>query len=230
MDKSKTRKKIALTLSLCAIFLWCGLGAGASLAWFTDTAPVAHNIFHFAQFQLEVCHRLPDGSWEPVDRNTPVFAEQALYEPGYTQVVYLKAKNTGTAPFSVYTAVTATGHPVATNSFGQPFYLHEHLRFGICVAGSQAEMLQAVQTRDQAVALADRKLSNYGTDTAILQPGETAYIALVVCMPESVGNEANYRGGEVPSVELGLIVKAEQITQEKGALQNSAMRPFLFDK
>jgi len=29
-------------------------------------------------------------------------------------------------------------------------------------------------------------------------------------MPESVGNEANYRGSEVPRVALGMIVKAEQ--------------------
>lgn len=35
-------------------------------------------------------------------------------------------------------------------------------------------------------------------------------MALVVRMPEEVGNEANYRGDDIPKVELGIIVKADQ--------------------
>jgi hypothetical protein len=54
------------------------------------------------------------------------------------------------------------------------------------------------------------RLQNYDTDVAALDPGETAYLALVVRMPKEVGNEANYRGGDLPKVELGIIVKAEQ--------------------
>jgi hypothetical protein len=54
------------------------------------------------------------------------------------------------------------------------------------------------------------KLQNYSTEVAALNPGDTAYLALVVRMPEEVGNEANYREGVIPKVELGIIVKAEQ--------------------
>ena len=35
--------------------------------------------------------------------------------------------------------------------------------------------------------------------------------ALIVRMPEEVGNVANYRGDTVPEVDLGITVKADQI-------------------
>jgi hypothetical protein len=54
-------------------------------------------------------------------------------------------------------------------------------------------------------------LHNYATETATLQAGGDIYIALVVRMPEEVGNAANYRGETQPKVELGITVKADQI-------------------
>ncbi len=202
-------KKIALTLSLVAIVVWGILGTGVSLAWFTDTSEKVTNVFHVAEFDLEVSHRTEDG-WQTVDTLTPVFDENALYEPGYTQVVYLRVENKGTIAFDFYTAVSVLGCATATNVFGQEFLLHEYLKFGVAIAESEAEMEQAVASRDKANAIADRKLQNYETDVAALEPGGSAYIALVVRMPEEVANEANYRGDVVPKVDLGIIVKADQ--------------------
>ena len=71
-------------------------------------------------------------------------------------------------------------------------------------------MNEKVATRALANEIATMKLSRYETDVAALEPGETAYMALVVRMPEEVGNEANYRGDDIPKVELGIIVKADQ--------------------
>ena len=64
---------------------------------------------------------------------------------------------------------------------------------------------------DKPHALADMPLHNYETETAILAPGTSKYIALIVRMPKEVGNIANYRGNTVPEVELGITVKADQI-------------------
>ena len=83
-------KKIALALSLCLIIVWIALGTSASLAWFTDTSPTLRNIFHIQNFDLVVSHRLDDGTYEELDGQTQVFSDEALYEPGYVQVVYLK--------------------------------------------------------------------------------------------------------------------------------------------
>ncbi len=208
--KKKPYKKIALALSLCAMLVWAILGTGASLAWFTDTSEEVTNIFHVADFELAVSHRLDDGTWEPIDGKTDIFDDEALYEPGYVQVVYLKVENKGDRAFDFYTAVSVTGSTTATNVFGQTFWLHEHLKFGVAVADSEEAMEQKVSTRAQANEIATMKLQNYDTDVAPLNPGETAYMALVVRMPEDVGNEANYQGDVIPKVELGIIVKADQ--------------------
>ena len=209
--KKRIYKQIALALSLCALIVWCILGTGASLAWFTDTSPEINNIFHFAEFDLVVSHRLTDGKWEEVDSQTKIFDEEALYEPGYVQVVYLKVENKGTIPFEFYTAVNVNGCIEATNVFGQRFMLQDYLKFGITTADSEDAMKNSVPDREKAVEIADMPLHNYDTETAVLNPGATKYIALIVRMPEEVGNVANYRGDTVPEVDLGITVKADQI-------------------
>ena len=210
--KKRIYKQIALALSLCALIVWCILGTGASLAWFTDTSPEINNIFHFSEFDLVVSHRLTDGKWEEVDGQTKIFDEEALYEPGYVQVVYLKVENKGTVPFEFYTSVNVNGCIVATNVFGQEFMLQDYLKFGVTTADSEDAMKNSVPNREKAVEIADMPLHNYDTETAVLNPGATKYIALIVRMPEEVGNVANYRGNTVPEVELGITVKANQIT------------------
>ena len=74
--KKTPYKRIALALSLCALLIWAILGTGASLAWFTDTSPEINNIFHFAEFDLVVSHRLTDGKWQEVDSQTKIFDEE----------------------------------------------------------------------------------------------------------------------------------------------------------
>ncbi len=207
----KHYKKIALVLSLCLFIVWGILGAGASLAWFTDVSPTLNNIFHFAEFDLEVSHRLTDGNWELVDNQTKLFDEEALYEPGYTQVVYLKVKNNGTRAFNVYTAINVNGYTTATNVFGQPFSLQDYLRFGITISSTEDQMKNSVANREIATLLANMPLHNYHTDTVKLNPNQEQFIALVVHMPKDVTNVANYRGSTIPKVELGLTVKADQI-------------------
>lgn len=204
-------KRIALALSLCALIIWGILGTGASLAWFTDTSPEINNIFHFADFDVEVSHRLTDGKWEQIDGKTDIFDDKALYEPGYVQIVYLKVENKGTVPFKFQTAVNVNGCIEATNALGQHFMLQDYLEFGITITDSEETMKNSVPNRKKAVEIANLPLHNYSTETAVLAPGATKYIALIVRMPEEVSNVANYRGDTVPNVELGITVKADQI-------------------
>lgn len=209
--KNLPYKKIALVLSLCALIAWSILGTGASLAWFKDTSPELNNIFHFADFDLVVSHQLTDGKWEEVTDKTELFDKEALYEPGYVQVVYLRVENKGTVPFEFHTAVNVNGYTTATNVFGQIFNLQDHLRFGITISDTVEAMKASVANREIAKAAADMKLHNYETKTAVLQPEQACYIALIVRMPEKIGNIANYRSEQPPKVELGITVKADQL-------------------
>lgn len=203
-------KKIALCVSILLVAAWCILGTGASLAWFVDTDEEVKNVFHFAEFELEVSHRLEDGTWEKIEQDTKIFDDEALYEPGYTQVVYLKIENKGTVPFDFKTAVSVTDYTLATNIFGQSFQLQDYLKFGLTTADTEEELFEKVATRNLAKELAVMPLSNYSTETASLDAKGTVYMALIVRMPEDVTNMANYRGDVIPRVELGLIVTATQ--------------------
>lgn len=209
--KKQPYKRITLALSLCFLIIWGVLGAGTSLAWFSDTSPEVNNIFHIADFELEVSHRLTDGTWEKIDCQTKLFNEEALYEPGYLQIVYLKVENKGDRDFEFDTAVNVNGFTLATNVYGQRFNLQDYLRFGLVTADNEEDMKNSVSNREKAKEIASTKLNNYTTKKAVLKAGKTSYIALAVHMPEQVGNAANYRGEDIPKVELGIIVKAEQI-------------------
>ena len=211
--KKTPYKRIALALSLCTLIIWGILGTGVSLAWFTDTSPEINNIFHFAEFDVEVSHRLTDGKWAEVDSQTKIFDEKALYEPGYIQVVYLKVENKGTVPFKFSTAVNVNGCIEATNVFGQRFMLQDYLKFGLATADTEDEMKNSIPDREKAVEIANEPLHNYYETGAFeLAPNAIKYITLIVRMPEEVGNIANYRGNTIPEVELGITVKADQIT------------------
>lgn len=213
----KNYKKIALCLSLVLVAIWCILGTGASLAWFVDTDEEVKNVFHFAEFDLEVSHRTEDGSWEKVEQGTKIFDDEALYEPGYVQTVYLKIENKGTVPFDFKTAVSVTDYTVATNVFGQSFQLYDYLRFGLATADTEQALYELVATRNLAKEVANMPLNHYYEDDYItdqmeLGAHETMYMALIVRMPEDVANVANYRGDVIPRVELGIIVSATQKT------------------
>jgi hypothetical protein len=203
-------KKIALSVSLVLLLLWGVLGTGASLAWFVDTDGEVKNVFHFAEFDLEVSHRLEDGTWETVGQETKIFDDEALYEPGYTQVVYLKIENKGTVPFDFKTAVTVTDYTLATNVFGQSFQLQDYLKFGLTTADTEEALQAKAADRNLANKVATMPLSNYATEVASLDAKGTVYMAIVVRMPEDVSNVANYRGDVTPRVNLGLIVTATQ--------------------
>ena len=213
----KRLKKVALSVSLLLVVAWCVLGTGASLAWFTDTDEEVKNIFHFAEFDLEVSHRLEDGTWEKVEQGTRLFDDEALYEPGYVQVVYLRIENKGEVPFDWKTAVTVTDYTEPTNIFGQKFHLQDYLKFGLATAETEEKLFELVATRDLAEEVANMPLNHYyendyTTDASELGAQEMTYLALIVRMPEDVTNIANYRGDIIPRVELGVIVSATQKT------------------
>ena len=208
--KKEQLKRIALALSICLLILWGILGTGASIAWFTDTSSEVKNIFHVAEFDLVVSHRLDDGTYKELDAKTQVFDDEALYEPGYVQVVYLKVENKGTVPFDYKTAVIVNNYTPATNVFGQTFNLQEYLKFGIVMADTEADLEQKIADRELAKDNANMPLNTYETQMASLAAKGEIYMALIVRMPEEVGNIANYRGTTVPKVELGLSVSAQQ--------------------
>lgn len=209
-SNKKQYKKIALALSICLLIVWVFLGTEASLAWFADTSDTVKNVFHFGELDIVVSHRVNDTDYEEIEMDTKVFDENALYEPGYTQVIYLKVENKGDVPFDYKTAVTVTNYLPAINVYNKSFKLQDHLRFGFITADTEAELEAKIANREAAKSLATMPLNDYSTDVESLNAKDEQFMAIVIYMPESVGNIANYKGDTAPLVELGVIVSATQ--------------------
>ena len=222
MSKSyKPFKRIAFSLSLILMMLWLMLGTGTSIAWFKDTSPELKNVFHFGEFELEVSYKQDSGDYKKIEQDTVVFNESDRYEPGYTKVQYFKVENKGTLAFDFDVALQVTSFVQATNALGELFNLQDYIKFGVVYADTEAEldaMVGMPDTRSAAVAYANDPLNQYASpaqykpEKLSLDAKSTKYMAIIIRMPEEVGNEANYRLSPEPTVEFGLFFTASQKT------------------
>ena len=204
--------KIALSLGLVMLVMWCIFGAGTSLAWYMDETPVVKNVFSFAEFDIEVEYKNDIVTeYSPVESDTKIFNNGALYEPGYTQVVYLKVKNLSTIDVEYKLAVDLRSVVTAKNVYGSEIYLPEHLRYGVLFGAEEAVLDRELAQLNAPRELAELKLNMYSEwDEVIMPPDSERYVAIIVYMPEEVGNEANCRDDHLPECELGITVYAQQ--------------------
>lgn len=204
--------KAALIFSLCLMILWALLGTGATIAWFTSSPETARNSFQVGILDLKVSYKNDVVTeYTPMTPDTGVFNDRALYEPGYTQAVYLKIENAAQVAFDYKLSVTMNSYTNSTAMDGEELHLPDYLRFGVIFGATEEEL---TRTLAQANALQDMEvycLDTYSQmDTVTVEAGQTRYAALVVYMPQEVDNAANYRGDVVPAVELGVVVYAQQ--------------------
>lgn len=210
--------KAALAFSSCLFVLWWALGTGATLAWFSDTDTV-RNEFKIGLLKLDVSYKNDIiTEYTPLEGTTEAFYDEALYEPGYTQVVYLQIENIGDMDFTYKVAVTTKKVITGKNAWGEDIYLPNYLRYGVVFAESEAELDRLVKDRLEARTHATETwgaLDTWSGDSPYtFEAGEAPhYAALIVHMPEEVGNAANYRGFQPPKVELGITVSAHQILE-----------------
>ena len=143
-----------------------------------------------------------DGNWATVGENTNVFAENALWEPGHTEVVYLKIKNVGSLAFNYKLSVNIVEETKSVNVAGEELVLSNYIMMG-AVEGQE----EAFENRGAALGALDPDAvkaikEGYALSKALYPVGNPEgkaneqYVALVVYMPESIGNEANHKTGE----------------------------------
>jgi predicted ribosomally synthesized peptide with SipW-like signal peptide len=207
--------KMALALSAGLFVLWWAVGTGATVAWFSDRDEV-RNEFKIGLLQMDVSYwDEGKGSYEDLQEATAAFNKEALYEPGYTQVVYLKIENKGDVAFDYKVAVTTGTVTKGENQWQGEIYLPDYLRYGVVFGETDAQVRQQVADRLAARNKAPDIWGNLGTWSEIspytydITDGPH-YLALIVYMPEEVDNVANYRGANIPKVDLGITVFAQQ--------------------
>ena len=146
MNKIKWRKT-ALAFSAFLFVIWWALGTGATLAWFSD-ADTVRNEFRIGLLDLDVSYKNDIVTeYTPLKGATKVFNDRALYEPGYTQVVYLRIDNNGDVDFNYKVSVTVQDFTTGKNAWGEDIYLPNYLRYGVVFAESEEELEELVKDR-----------------------------------------------------------------------------------
>ena len=109
-------------------------------------------------------------------------------------------------------SVTVTDFTNGKNAWGEDIYLPNYLRYGVVFAESETQLREMVKDRLNSRTHAENNLGTWSeVSPYTFEAGEEShYAALIVYMPEEVGNSANYRGFTEPRVELGITVFAQQ--------------------
>lgn len=215
MKKSKSTKR-ALFSSVIAILVCFAMLIGATFAWFTDSVTSGKNTIVAGNLDVELEY-LNNGKWKTVEGATDLFKQNTLWEPGHTEVVYLRIRNAGTLALKYRFSMNIVSETTATNVAGEDFKLSEHLKYGIVESDTVYEDRDAARNAvTNALPLAD-----YSEEENIEAGADPRCLALVVYMPETVGNEANYRGDVIPTIELGLNLVATQYTSEADSFGNT---------
>ena len=218
MQKNSTKK--SLVLSVISLLLCLSMLAGTTFAWFTDSVTSGKNRILAGNLDIELEYLDNNGKWQTVTEQTNVFEQNTLWEPGHTEVVYLRVKNAGSLAFKYQLGVNVASETGSVNVNGEPFKLSEFIEFG-AVEGVKTPFADRTAAR-RAVSVSEPLASGY-TAFGTMSAGATEqYTALVVFMPESVGNEANYKTGETaPEIFLGIDLFATQYEYESDSFDKN---------
>ena len=226
---TKINSKKALLSSAFALVLSVAMLIGTTFAWFTDTASTAVNKIQSGN--LKVGFQYWNGEKYVDAKDATLFSEETLWEPGHTEVVYLKVINQGNLALKYrLNTINTFEYQYAKNSDGNQILLSKYLKIGIADGKNAAEGVY--ETREEAIAAAADNLVSYDSCTKdnTLLPATTDsesadYFAFVVYMPTDVGNEANWdknvRGSYgAPWIRFNLALNATQASYENDSFDN----------
>ena len=218
MTKKHSTKR-ALIASVLILALCFSMLIGTTFAWFTDSVTSANNIIKSGNLDVALYYQVEgqDG-WTKVDADTNVFMENALWEPGHTEVVKLKIVNEGSLALKYRLGVNVASQTGSVNVNGDNFKLSSFIKYGIVDGEKDYTREEAVDAVD---AFANPLKAAWASDTIKLLPKTESntdnedIVTMVVYMPKTVGNEANYAKGEaIPTINLGINLYATQVEDE----------------
>lgn len=227
-EKKVGGTKRALLTSVLALVLSLAMLAGTTFAWFTDTASTGVN--RIVSGNLDVGLQYwgvgEDGkkTWLTAENSEELFDKNALWEPGYTQIVYLRVKNNGNLALTYAMQITPVHETVGVNVDGEEFKLSDYIKFGWTTFTADengapvALDREAAQTGVGDGAQLGKTLHRQAAEP--MKAGAEELVALVAWMPENVGNEANYSTVQ-PTIELSLKVLATQAAVESDSFDSS---------
>lgn len=214
----KYSTKQALISSILVLALCCTMLVGTTFAWFTDSVSSANNVIKSGNLDVELEY-WNGSAWVDVSGKSDILTNE-YWEPGVTEIAYLRVANAGSLALKYQLGINIISEIAGKNSAGQEFKLSDYIFFDV-IEGVNGET-GAYANRDAALAAIanGKKISAGYTKASAMAPDEEIYLALVVYMPTSVGNEANHNGTDEPEIELGINVIATQLANENDSFGN----------
>ena len=229
MTNRKTTRR-ALVLSLLALLVCCSMLVGTTFAWFTDSVQSGTNRIVAGNLDVELEY-WNGAKWEQVTTNTNVFKQNTFWEPGHTEIVYLKVSNLGTLALKYKLGINIASETDSVNVNDEAFKLSDYIQVGIIKGLDENNLFETREAARNAQFEQDELIKEgyvtesqlYPTNNVPTAGGNTAeYVAMVVYMPETVGNEANYKkGADEPTILLGLDLQATQVNYEADSFDST---------
>ena len=223
MTSSKSTKR-ALISSVLALLMCVAMLIGTTFAWFTDTASTAVNKIQAGNLDVQLEYSKDLTKWKKVTDTTKVFEDSTVWEPGHTEVVYLRVKNAGTLALKYTLGIYNLYNSTGKNVLGNKYSLSDYVKLGVVEADAayadRAAAISAVQ--DSAKTL--NSIGDTGVVGADLATNTTKVYAMVLYMPTEVGNEANPKNNDpywAAKVSFGISVSATQAMSESDSFDNT---------
>ena len=222
MTNRKSTKR-ALLGSVMAMVLCLAMLVGATFAWFTDTASTGVNKIQAGNLDVVLEYSTDMENWKEATSSTKLFSDNTLWEPGVTEVVYLRVKNNGNLALKYTMGLNSqVGFANGVNKAGETYNVGDYLKLGTAtVTGKLATREEAwAAVAGTAHVMADLKPFTDGMP--VLEAGKTSdAMALVIYMPTEVGNEANAGSKASYVYRLGVDVYATQAPVESDSFNNT---------
>ncbi len=223
-------KKTALLMSFTSLLLCFAMLVGSTFAWFTDTASTGVN--KIVAGNLKVGFQYWNGEKYVDAKDVPLFSEETQWEPGHTEIVYLKVINQGNLALKYrLSTINTFEYQYAKNSKGDQILLSKYLKIGIDEGKNAAEGTYA--KREDAIAAVENNTvayDSYTKENTLLPATDNSesadYLAFVVYMPTTVGNEANWDPNVTgsygaPWIRFNLALNATQASYEKDSFDET---------
>ena len=214
---NKRATKRALLTSVMALVMCVVMLVGTTFAWFTDTASTGVNKIQAGNLDVKLMYSTDMAEWKEATDQTKLFDDNALWEPGYTQVVYLKVVNAGNLALK-YEAGFSKNYTSnrGKNVNGDWYRVDNYLKIGTAETetkfANREDVWSAITATEKTLAKDVMLTDGWITLKA---REESKPFAVAIYMPTSVGNEANASRLRPSSVSgLGIEVRATQATVE----------------
>ena len=228
MTNHKSTKR-ALLGSVVAMVLCLTMLVGATFAWFTDTASTGVNKIQAGNLDVALEYSTDFKTWNKVTDTTKLFEDSTVWEPGRTEVVYLRVKNAGTLALKYAVGMYNINESRGKNVAGEFYYLSDYVKLGA------VETTAAYADREAAINAVNaeaKTLKSIGSSAIIgedqmvmLAPeADAKTYALVLYMPTEVGNEANPKNNDpywASKFSFGISVNATQAEYENDSYDNT---------